>query len=193
MLVVTTVIGILTVGRASTSTTASLSGFGDLFSAVSTKLGSLGLWGTLAHAFSDLSALILATVNLGGVCVALLLAYFTHDPDKDFDVAATALERSRSGSQNLHAAYLAKRNKIVAEYKPDLTGISNKHGTANKHVIEYKTRLGLALDPEDRLVIDELDRLAEDSEHAEEAGVVAPPAEVRPAEAVREFPRKAAS
>ena len=64
-----------------------------------------------------------------------------------------------------------------------------------KNVIEFKTRLGLNLDEEDRVVIDELDTLAEDSEHAGETGVAeAPLAEaVRAADAVREFPRRAAS
>jgi hypothetical protein len=192
---VATVICILTVGRAATSNAAMISGFGDLFSVVSNKIGALGLWGTLSHAFSDISSLILATVNLGGVSAALLLAYFTHDPDKDFDVAATELEHCRATVGKLHATFLKERNRIVGGFKPDLTGISHKHGNANKNVIEFKTRLGLNLDDEDRIVIDELDRLAEDSEHAEETGIAEAPApeEFRPAGGVREFPRRAAS
>lgn len=189
--VIATVIGILTVGRAATS--AELGGFGDLFSAVSTTVKSLGLWGTLGNAFSNLSALILATVNLGGVCVALLLAFFTHDADKDYDAAATTLERLRHSSKKLQAAYLKQRNKIIDRLRPDLTGISATYANAGQRVIELKTRLGIALDDDDRLVIDELDRLAEDSEHAEEAGIVAPAGDVRANEPVRQFPRRAAS
>ncbi len=190
--VIATVICILTVGRASTAAT-DLSGFNDLFSAVSTTVKSLGLWGTLGNAFSNISALILATVNLGGVCVALLLAYFTHDPDKDYDVAATTLERLRQTAKKTHAAYLKSRNKIIDGFRPDLTGASSTHGTANQRVIEFKSKLGLPIDDEDRLVVDELDRLAEDSEHAEEAGVVPPKTDASLREAVTEFPRKAVS
>ena len=129
-------------------------------------------------------------MNIGGVFVALLLAYFSHDPDKDFDLAGTAVERGRATIAKMHAAYLKKRKKIIERFKPDLTGNSGTHGDASKAVVELKTRLGMSIDEDDRFVIDELDRLAEDSEHAEEAGVIDQPrqAEKPP---LREVPRKA--
>lgn len=170
--VVITVISILTVGRASTAADAALGGFNDIFSAVTSTIGAMGVLRALSAAFSNIPALILATVNLGGVFVALLLAFFSHDPDKDFDLAASGLERAREIVKDLQATYLKKRKKVIRGYEPDLAGISGRHGAANRHVTEIKTKLGMALDEEDRLVIDELDRLAEDSEHAEEVGVI---------------------
>ena len=185
--VVITVICILTVGRASTAADAALGGFNDIFSAVTSTIGAMGIWGTLSTAFSNIPALILATVNLGGVFVALLLAFFSHDPDKDFDLAANALERARDSVKRLQATYLKKRKKIIRSYEPDLAGISGRHGSANGHVTELKTRLGIPLDDEDRQVIDELDRLAEDSEHAEEAGVIE---QTEPSAGTLHFPRR---
>jgi hypothetical protein len=190
--IIATIICVLTVGRAATSATSDISGFGDLFTAVTLSVKSLGFWGTLGGAFSNLSALILATVNLGGVGAALLLAYFSHDPDGDYDVSAATLDRKRQLSKKLNAAYLKQRNKAIDGFRPDLTGISSKHAKANQRVIELKTRLGQPLDSEDHVVIDELDTLAEDSEHAEEAGIVQPQTEVPAGDSVREFPRRAA-
>jgi hypothetical protein len=171
--VVGTVISILTVGRASTAADAALGGFNDIFSAVSSTIESVGVWRTVASAFSNIPALILATVNLGGAFVAFLLAFFSHDPDKDFDLAAVALERCRETVKRLQGDYLRRRKKIIRNYEPDLSGISGRHSSANRDVIEFKTKLGMPLDEEDGRSIDDLDRLAEESEHAEEAGVVA--------------------
>lgn len=149
------------------------------------QIGALGLWGALRAAFGDIHALILATVNFGGVFVAFLLAFFSHDPDKDFDAAAVALEKNRTAVERLQAEYQKRRKKVIGHFKPDLTAISADHGRANRTVYEFKARLGVAIDDDDRVVIDELDTLAEDSEHAEETGAAERPAE--PDGSVRRF------
>jgi hypothetical protein len=190
MIVIAVVIAILTVGRASTSAEASLSSFNDIFSAVGAQIGSVGVWRTLAAAFSDLSALILATVNIGGVCVAIILAYISHDPDKDFDLAAIAMKQAQEKLGKIQAEYLRQRKRIIERFKPDLTGISGSHGAASRSVIELKTKLGLPLEPDDSVVIDELDRLAEDSPHAEETGAMTEPSRAADS-GLRELPRKA--
>ena len=121
----------------------------------------------------------------------MILAYISHDPDKDFDLAAISLQKARVTLAKIQHDYITRRKRIIDRFKPDLTGISGSHGGASKTVIELKSRLGLPIEDEDKLVIDELDRLAEDSPHAEETGAVAGPILRTPsAPELREVPRK---
>jgi hypothetical protein len=138
-----------------------------MFSAVQTTVVSQGLWGALTAAFSDISALILATVNIGGIFAALMLAFFTHDPDKDFDAAATEVDHLRAKIEKLDRQYSKAKATVIARHAPDLLVFSTNFKNANMRVIEAKKRLGLPLDEEDRLMIDRLDTLAEDSELGE--------------------------
>ena len=62
-----------------------------------------GFFTSLFSAFGDVSALILFTVNFGGVIIAMLLGFFSHDPDKDFDHSETAQEEPRAGSTRSRA------------------------------------------------------------------------------------------
>ena len=83
------IISMLTVGRALTAANAGIASFQDMFSAVTTTVAQRGLWATLVSAYGDLSALVLATVNFAGILVAMMLGVIMHDPDKDFDLAAS--------------------------------------------------------------------------------------------------------
>ena len=87
-------ISILTIGRARYSAGAADPGLGDLFGEIGGKVGELGFFGSLGEAFSDTSALILFTVNLGGALAVLLLGFFSHEPDRDFEHADNALKKS---------------------------------------------------------------------------------------------------
>jgi hypothetical protein len=166
--VLATVVSILTVGRAVTAATAMVS-FQDMFSAVQTTMTSQGVWGALTAAFSDISALILATVNIGGIFAALMLAFFTHDPDKDFDAAATEVDHLRAKIENLDKHFAKSKAAVIARHAPDLLVSSTNFKNANMRVIQAKKRLGQPLDEEDNLMIDQLDTLAEDSELGETA------------------------
>ncbi len=97
------IVAVLTVGRASTSAVSELSNFNDLLSNVRSNVTSLGLWGTVAAAFSDISALVLATVNIGAIFMTMMLAFFTVDPDKDF--RCRRLEKSRNMKLELTKLY----------------------------------------------------------------------------------------
>lgn len=167
--VLTGIVGILTVGRALTSA-STLASFQDMFSAVQNTVASRGFWGALADAFSDISALILATVNIGGIFASMMLAFFTHDPDKDFDAAAGEVDHLRAHLDKLDAQYSKAKAAVIRRHAPDLTVFSTSFKNANMHVIEAKKKLGLSLDDEDRLMIDKLDTLAEDSELGETSG-----------------------
>ncbi|HVY19615.1 MAG TPA: hypothetical protein VHA70_05995 [Bauldia sp.] len=175
------VIGILTVGRALTSATA-LTSFQDMFSAVQSTVVSRGFWGAIVDAFSDISALILATVNIGGIFAAMMLAFFTHDPDKDFDAAATEVDHLRATLAKLDRQFSKAKTAVIRKHAPDLTVFSTSFKNANVHVIEAKKKLGMPLDEEDRLMIDKLDTLAEDSELGETEPPVAATPRVVPVE-----------
>ena len=87
-------ISILTIGRARYSAGSADPGLSDLFDEIGGKVGELGFFGSLGDAFSDTSALILFTVNLGGALAVLLLGFFSHEPDRDFEHADNALKKS---------------------------------------------------------------------------------------------------
>ena len=156
-------VSILTVARASFSAEAGT--IRDLLSEVKTTIESVGMWGALRNAFSNLSALVLATVNLGGIFMTMMLSFFTHDPDKDFDAVARTVERRRKRLAKIVKEFVGEKSKIVKDFAPDLAGHGAVHKTANMNIIELKRRLGQELEDEDRLVIDKTDTMAEESEH----------------------------
>lgn len=178
IVVLATLVSILTVARASFA--ASSGSIEDLFQGVRSTVGTLGIWGALLNAFSDLSALVLATINIGGIFMTMMLAFFTHDPDKDFDQAARAVERDQKKLDKIHRAYLKAKAAIIKDLAPDLSGFSANHKAANMGVIESKRRLGFPLESIDHEVIDKLDQMSEDAERAEAAewslAETAPPA-----------------
>jgi hypothetical protein len=160
-------VSILTVARASFAAEAGT--IRDLLSDVRTTLQSVGVWGALRNAFGNLSALVLATVNIGGIFMAMMLSFFTHDPDKDFDAVAHTVERRRRRLAKIVREFISRKEKVVKEFAPDLAGHGALHRTANMNIIEMKRRLGQELDGEDSEVIDKLDTMAEDSEHWRDA------------------------
>jgi hypothetical protein len=161
------IVSVLTVGRASTSAVAELSNFNDLLSNVRSNVTSLGLWGTFADAFSNISALVLATVNIGAIFMTMMVAFFTVDPDKDFEAAAGEVEKHEAELAKLHKEHVRRTNDVIARYAPDLAGHSANFKTASGKVIELKTKLGMPLEAEDREIIDLRDTLSEDAEREE--------------------------
>lgn len=159
-----TVVGVLTVGRALMAA-STMGSFQDMFSAVRTTVVERGFWSAIAASFGDIHALILATVNIGGIFAAMMLAYYTHDPDKDYDAASRAVERLRKKMDRLDLQYSKAKQAVIAKHAPSLTAYSTIFKDANRNVIELKRRLGLPLDEdEDSMLIDKLDTLAKDSE-----------------------------
>lgn len=173
MAVLATIICILTVGRATTDANAGIATFQAMFGAVSSSVATVGLWRTIAGAFSSLNALVLATVNVAGIFAAMMLAFFTHDPDKDYDIAATKVDRYRDEIAKLDGLYSKARARIIGKYSSDFSAASGRFKAANKEVMQLKHRLGIPLDEDDRFLIDNLDQLAETSEHGDHAS--APP------------------
>lgn len=170
------VVGILTIGRA-LSSAAAIASFQDMFAAVRSNVVEQGFWGAVRASFSDVSALILATVNIGGIFAALMLAYFTHDPDKDYDAAYDTVERYRGRLDRLETRFADAKDAIIQKYAIKLTVAGARFNQANKHVVELKHRLKRSLnDPNDTLIIDKLDTLAEESEHADSIGAESPSA-----------------
>jgi hypothetical protein len=161
------IVAVLTVGRASTSAVSELSNFTDLLSNVRSNVTSLGLWGTVAAAFSDISALVLATVNIGAIFMTMMLAFFTVDPDKDFDAAASEVEKHETLITKLYARYIREKKAVLEKHAPDLAGHSANYTSANGKVIELKTKLGMPIEDEDRMIIDLRDTLSEDAERDE--------------------------
>jgi hypothetical protein len=164
LLVLTTLVSILTVARASFA--ANTGSIQDLLQGVKTTVGSIGLWRILVGAFSEMSALVLATINIGGIFMTMMLAFFTHDPDKDFDQVARSVESEKKKLDKIHTAYIEAKTAIIKDLAPDLAGFGANFKTANMGVIEYKRRLGYPLDAHDHEVIDELDQMSEDAERA---------------------------
>jgi len=169
------VVGILTIGRAATSV-AAIASFQDMFTAVRSNVAEQGgVFGAVKAAFSDISALILVTVNIGGIIAAMMLAYFTHDPDKDYDAAYDAAERHRVRLDDQETRFARASDRIIKKHAVKLTVASARFNEANKHVTELKRRLGLPFDdPLDTLNIDARDTMAERSEHAGAIGAGGP-------------------
>ena len=177
-------VGVLTVARAWFSANAGT--IGDMFSDVTKTVASVGLWRTLIGAFSDVPAMVLATINIGGIFMTMMLAFFTHDSDKDLDAASRAYDRARKRVDGISSVYLKRKAAIVKDFAPDIGGVSHDFKNANQQVIELKKRLGLPLDDEDDvLLIDTRDRLAEDSRYADDVDdrfVKGPDGEIQRAE-----------
>lgn len=158
------IVSMLTVGRSLTAANAGIASFQDMFSAVTTTVAQRGLLATLAAAYSDMSAMILATVNFAGILVAMMLGVVMHDPDKDFDLAATKVERLRAEIDRLDEQYTKAKTRVIAKYSSHLSAVSTRFKAANKQVMQLKHRLGLPPDADDEFLIDEWDDLAETSD-----------------------------
>lgn len=160
------IVAVLTVARA---TFANESGsIGDLLGNVRGHIENLGPLGALVSALSDPSALVLACINIGGIVTTFMLAFFSHDPDRDFDHVHRAVAVGEKKLATIHAAYLKERSKIISDHSPHLIGYSANYNSANSRVIELKTLLGRPLDDDDRFVLTDLDQLAEDADAADD-------------------------
>jgi hypothetical protein len=141
-----------------------------------------GFFTSLFSAFGDVSALILFTVNFGGVMIAMFLGFFSHDPDKDFDHAEATLKKATRRLNKMQTKYAQSRVKVIRKFTPDLTGASRNFADANNKIIEMKTLLSLPLDEWDRFVLDDLDTLADEAVQSDVASQLAgsrlPPSEV---------------
>jgi len=175
-------ISILTIGRARYSAGAADAGLGGLFTDIGGQVSQHGFFTSLFEAFGDVSALILFTVNFGGVMIAMLLGFFSHDPDKDFDHSEAALRKATRRLNKLQSKYAQSRAKVIRKFTPDLTGASRNFADANNKIIEMKTLLSEPLDEWDRFVLDDLDTLAEEAMDndvgSQLAGSRLPPSEV---------------
>jgi hypothetical protein len=161
-----TIVAILTVARAAFATEAGT--IGELLTNVSGTVQSNGVVGALISALADTSALVLATINLGGIGATFLLAFFSHDSDRDFDKAQDAVDRHEKAMEKVHGTYLDERAKIIKRHAPDLVGYAANYNSANSQVIAQKTKLDIPLDDDDRLVVTDLDQLSEDQEKADQ-------------------------
>ena len=112
-------ISILTIGRARYSAGAADPGLGDLFGEIGGKVGELGFFGSLGEAFSDTSALILFTVNLGGALAVLLLGFFSHEPDRDFGRRQCA-EAKQQGDRQAAEEICPVARQDDRRFAPDL-------------------------------------------------------------------------
>jgi hypothetical protein len=182
LVVLAILISILTIGRARYSAGAADPGLNGLFSDIGGQVSQHGFFSSLLNAFSDVSALILFTVNFGGVTIATLLGFFSHDPDKDFDHAEAALKKATRRLNKLQAKYAQSRIKVIRRFTPDLTGASRNFADANNKIIEMKTLLEIPLDQWDQFVLDDLDTLADEAKDNDVASQLAgsrlPPSEV---------------
>ncbi len=179
------IVSMLTVGRALTAADASIASLEDMFSGAASAVAGQGFWATLLAGYSDLNAMVLATVNFAGILVAILLAVMMHDPDKDYDLAASKVERHRAELDRLDDRYTKAKAKIIAGFATHLSAVSTRYKTANKNVMQLKHRLGIPSAEEDGFLIDSWDDLAETSELGDvdpppEAGSAEPASEQRP-------------
>lgn len=156
------IIGVLTVARAAFASQGGT--IGDMLQGIRGNVQDLGPIGTLMAALSDTSALVLACINLGGIGATFLLAFFSHDSDRDFDHAQNSVDQGEKALGRMHAAYLNERQKRIKHYAPDLVGYAANYNSANSRVIELKTRLHRPLDDDDRFVLTDLDQMSEDAE-----------------------------
>jgi hypothetical protein len=162
-----TITGVLTVARAAFASQGG--SIADLLSGVGTSLQSLGPIGAFVAALGDTSALVLASINLGGIAVTMMVAFFSHDSDRDFDHVQTSYERNEKALSKIDQAYLREREKTISHYAPDLIGFAANYNTANARVVELKARQQLPLDDDDRFVLTDLDQMSEVAEQIERA------------------------
>jgi hypothetical protein len=118
------IVSMLTVGRSLTAANSGIASFEDMFSAVATTVVQSGLLATLAAAYSDISAMVLATVNFAGIVVAMMLGVVMHDSDKDFDIAATKVDRLCADLDRLDAQYTKAKTRVIAKYASHLIAVS---------------------------------------------------------------------
>ena len=156
------IVGVLTVARAAFASQGGT--IGDLVSGIKGNVQDLGPIGTLMAALSDTSALVLACINVGGIGATFLLAFFSHDSDRDFDHAQNSVDRGEKALEKMHNTYLRERQKTIKQYAPDLLGYAANYNTANARVVDLKTRLQIPLDDDDRLAVTDLDQMSEDAE-----------------------------
>lgn len=167
------IVGILTVARAAFA--GGEGSIADLVEGLKGTVSSAGPIAAVINALSNTSALVLACINIGGIITTMMLAFFAHDPDRDYDQAAGNVERDEKELAAIHDRYLKARAKVIKEYAPDLIGFAENYNAANKHLVEMKTLLGRPLDDDDRFVLTDLDQMAEEAEAAEAANPTEPP------------------
>ena len=123
---------------------------------------------------SDTSALVLACINLGGFVTAFVIAFFSHDSDRDFDHAQNAVDHLEKQMNKVHSAYLRDRSAVIKKFTPDLVGFAGSYTDANGKIVQLKTRMGIPLDDDDRFVLTDLDQLAEDADRRDAADAYEP-------------------
>lgn len=153
------IVGVLTVARAAFANEAGT--IEDILKGVQGSVADQGPVSAVMAALSNTSALVLACINIGGIVVTLLLAFFAHDSDRDYDHAQSNVDRGEAELAKIHQAYLKVREKTIRRFAPDLLGYVGNYNSANQRVVELKTRLDRPLDDDDRLVLTDLDHFAE--------------------------------
>jgi hypothetical protein len=166
------IIGVLTVARAAFASQGGT--IGDLMSGIQDHITSYGPLGALFAALSDTSALVLACINLGGFVTAFVIAFFSHDSDRDFDHAQSAVDHLEKQMNKVHTAYLRDRSAVIKKYTPDLVGFAGTYTDANGKIVQLKTRMSIPLDEDDRFVLTDLDQLAEDADRRYAADAYGP-------------------
>ena len=156
------IVGVLTVARAAFASQGST--IGDLMLGVQQNIQALGPLGALLAALTDTSAVLLACINLGGFVIAFVIAFFSHDSDRDFDHAHRAVERLERDLARVHGRYLDQRARTIKRFAPDLVGYAGGYADANGRVVKLKTQMQMPLDEDDRLVLTDLDQLSENAD-----------------------------
>ncbi len=189
MMVLSSVLAILTIGRAEFSAAALTNGLEGLFSSVGDKVvASGGFIRALAKALGDTSALVLVTVNVTSILVAFLLGYFAHDSDKHFDKAFEKHRNAQRAVEWQDRNYKSKSDRARDQARVELDDINGKYTAANAAIVTQKTSRRMQLDVDDRFALPELDRLLEHlraqssfGSPASAVGVDQPDASIHPA------------
>ena len=156
------IIGVLTVARAAFASQGGT--IGDLLGGIQDHVTNFGPFGALFAALSDTAALVLACINLGGFVTTFVIAFFSHDSDRDFDHAQSAVDHLEKAMGKVHTAYLRERSRIIKSFTPDLVGFAGTYTEANGKIVQLKTRMGLPLDDADHVVLTDLDQMSEDAD-----------------------------
>ncbi|MCZ7596121.1 MAG: hypothetical protein M5U16_15455 [Hyphomicrobium sp.] len=160
--VLSSVLAILTIGRAEFSAAALSTGLEGLFASVGDKVAaSGGFLRAIATALGDTSALVLVTVNVTSILAAFLLGYFAHDPDKHFDKAFEKHRSAQRAVERQDQLYKSKSNQVRERARLELDDINEKYTAANAAIVTQKTARRIPLDAEDRFALPDLDRLLE--------------------------------
>jgi hypothetical protein len=99
----------------------------------------------------------------------LLLGFFSHEPDRDFEHADNALKKSSRVIARLQKKYAKSRAKTIRKFAPDLTGTSRNYAESNNRIIEIKSLLRMPLDDTDMFILDTLDDLAAERKRIKDA------------------------